>query len=301
MIVFDEEPPLSVYLEALTRTMATGSFPGGMMLLVFTPLNGWSEVVESFLNPVECAAANRYCVQAGWDHVPHLTPTEKESMLAAYPPYQRDPRSKGIPQLGSGAIYPVAESEISVDPFQIPPHWPRVYGMDVGWNRTAALWLAQDPESRTYYAYAEHSYAHAEPSENARAIRGRGEWIPGVIDPAAGGRSQVDGTQLIEQYRELGLHLQPAINAVEAGLSTVWELLVGNQLKIFKTLASFWEEFRLYRRDEKGRVLKKDDHLMDCLRYAIMSGRDSMRAEPPKKKPPTYSFGPPSGSSWMGG
>jgi phage terminase large subunit-like protein len=99
LVVCDEEPPLAVYLEALTRTMATGTFPGGMILLLFTPLKGWSEVVERFLNPEECAAANRYCVQAGWDHVPHLSTAEKESMLAAYPPYQRDPRSKGIPQL----------------------------------------------------------------------------------------------------------------------------------------------------------------------------------------------------------
>ncbi len=90
LIVCDEEPPMQVYAEALTRTMATGTFQGGLILLLFTPLNGWSEVVESFLNPEKCAA-DRYCVQAGWDHVPHLSAAEKESMLAAYPLYQRDP------------------------------------------------------------------------------------------------------------------------------------------------------------------------------------------------------------------
>jgi hypothetical protein len=46
-----------------------------------------------------------------------------------------------------------------------------------------------------------------------------------VIDPAARGRGQVDGTRLIEQYGELGLLLAPAENAVEAGLYAVWERL----------------------------------------------------------------------------
>ena len=42
---FDEEPPLDVYLEGLTRTNATG----GMVYLTFTPLLGMSEVVSLFL------------------------------------------------------------------------------------------------------------------------------------------------------------------------------------------------------------------------------------------------------------
>ena len=102
---------------------------------------------------------------------------------------------------------------------------------------------------------------------------------------------------MIEKYRELGLDLEFAVNAVEAGLSTVWELFVGNQLKIFKNLASFWQEFRLYRRDEKGKVVKENDHLMDCLRYAIISGRDRMSTEPVEKK---AVFGEIGGwGSWM--
>jgi hypothetical protein len=68
-------------------------------------------------------------------------------------------------------------------------------------------------------------------------------------------------------------------------------------LKIFKSLASFWQEFRLYRRDEKGKVVKHNDHLMDCLRYAVMSGRDRMSTEPVQKNS-FYGEGPRVGS-WM--
>ena len=42
---FDEEPPLDIYVEGLTRTNATG----GMVMVTFTPLKGMSEVVRLFL------------------------------------------------------------------------------------------------------------------------------------------------------------------------------------------------------------------------------------------------------------
>jgi len=42
---FDEEPPVDVYLEGLTRTNETD----GIVYLTFTPLNGMSAVVDAFL------------------------------------------------------------------------------------------------------------------------------------------------------------------------------------------------------------------------------------------------------------
>jgi len=99
----------------------------------------------------------------------------------------------------------------------IPDSWPRAFGMDVGWNRTAVVWGAQDPGSGIIYLYSEHYQGMGEPASHAQAIRARGGWIPGVIDPACLGSSQIDGRTLIDLYRELGLDLRPAVNAVEAG------------------------------------------------------------------------------------
>lgn len=267
----DEEPPLNIYTEAVTRTMTTL----GLVMLTFTPLLGMSETVMQFLPGGEIAErqdGSRAVIMATWDDAPHLTEQMKREMLDTYPPFQRDARSKGIPQLGAGAIYPVPESEILCDPFEIPAHWPRVYALDVGWNRTAALWLAHDREAQTVYAYAEHYRGQAEPSVHASAIKARGDWIPGVIDPASRGRSQRDGEQLIQDYTDLGLHLTPAENAVEAGIYSVWERLSAGRIKVFRTLQNFMQEYRLYRRDEKGRIVKVNDHLMDDLRYGIVSG-----------------------------
>lgn len=211
-------------------------------------------------------------VMASWDDVPHLSPQQKEELWASIPPYQRDARSKGIPQLGSGAIYPIEESSFLVDPFDIPAFWPRSYGMDVGWNKTAAIWGAQDREADILYLYAEHYRGMSEPSIHAAAIRARGDWMNGVIDPASRGRGQKDGEQLLQNYNDLGLHLSPANNGVESGIFDVYQRLSVGKIKVLKTCQNWLQEFRLYRRDDKGHVVKSGDHLMDATRYLVASG-----------------------------
>ena len=96
--------------------------------------------------------------------------------------------------------------------------------------------------------------------------------LPGAIDPASRGRSQVDGKNLLQLYRKEGLHLVPADNAVEAGIEAVWSRLSTGRLKIARHLSDFFDEYRLYRRDENGRIVKENDHYMDALRYLVMTG-----------------------------
>ena len=300
LIWLDEEPPLDIYTECLLRTTDTSGDKEGMIMLTFTPLSGMSETVLQFLEGAEIkenVSDSKAVITATWDDVPHLSEETKKTLLASIPPYQRDARSKGIPQLGSGAIYPVPESEILVDPFQIPDEWQRSFAMDVGWNKTAALWQAYDREHDTIYIFAEHYKGQAEPSIHAESIRAKGDWIRGVIDPASRGRNQKDGESLLYLYQQLGLDLTPANNAVETGLYEVWQRLSTGRLKVFKTCQNFVEEYRLYRRDEKGHVVKTKDHLMDCLRYLVMSGLSVARTKPVKKKP-EYSFS--SGEGWLG-
>ena len=228
----------------------------------------------------------KHVVMAGWDDCGHLDEKAKATLLASIPPYQRDARSKGIPQLGSGAIYPVPETEIVVDDFAIPKHWARGYGFDVGWNKTAAIFAALDRDSDVLYLYSEHYKGQAEPSIHAASIKARGDWIPGRIDPAARGRSQRDGEQLLQDYVDLGLDLATAKNAVEAGLYKVWMRLSTGRLKVFKSCQSWLGEFRIYRRDVKGHVVKENDHLMDGTRYLVQEceSNDFMITKPVKRR-----------------
>lgn len=272
-ILLDEEPPESIYTECMMRTMATGSFAGGMVMMTFTPLMGMTQLVQRLIEGRDDdATGSAWTTSITWDDVPHLSEAEKIEMLAAMPPHQRDARSKGVPQLGAGAVWPVPESEFVVAPFAIPAHWPRAYALDVGWNRSAVVWAAWDREHDIVYLYDEHYMGEAEASQHAAAIRARGAWMSGVIDPGARGRSQVDGRSLIDLYRDLGLRLSPADNAVETGLHSVWLRLTSGRLKVFSSMRNWLSEFRLYRRDEKGRIVKERDHLMDATRYVIASG-----------------------------
>lgn len=300
-IWLDEEPPQDVYTECLLRTMTND----GLVMLTFTPLRGMSEVVLAFLPGgavPDQGDGPKAVVSATWDDVPHLSDQVKTELLASIPPFQRDARSKGLPQLGAGAIYPVPESAVVCEPFEIPKHWPRAYGLDVGWNRTAAVFGAYDRETDVAYAYSEHYQGEGEPAVHASAIKARGE-LPGAIDPASRGRSQVDGRQLIELYRAQGLELTEAKNAVEAGIFATWERLCTGRLKIFSTLQHTRAEFRLYRRDERGKVVKENDHAMDALRYFISTGIDIARAPVPRRPPadPMLAALGVGDRSWMGG
>lgn len=222
----------------------------------------------------------RFCIQATWDDVPHLDEQTKKDLWDSCSPHERESRAKGIPSLGSGKIYPVTEDSILIDPIEIPPHWPRGYGMDVGWNKTAACWLAWDRNTDIMYIYGEHYMGQSEPAVHAEAIKARGRWMYGAIDPAANISNQKDGSQLLAEYTKLGLNLVKADNAVEAGILAVYRRLSEGRLKVFNTCPNWLTEFRIYRRDDKGKVVKENDHLMDATRYGIMSFLSIGRIEP---------------------
>jgi len=273
VIWVDEECPMDVYGEGLIRLMTTQ----GIMLLTFTPLQGVTDLVLSFLdNSQETDAEDKKYVQVvSWDDVPHLTEDIKRKMLASTPPQLREARSKGTPTVGEGLVYPIDPKNVVVDDFPIPMHYKKLYGMDVGWNNTAAVWGAWDADNDVIYVYSEHMQGLVEPVVHAKAIKARGTWIRGEIDPAARGRSQVDGQKLFDIYGlpeargGLGLKLIPANNAREAGIFAVWERFTSGRLKIFKSCTGVLRELSLYHRDDKGQIVKTNDHRLDSLRYLI--------------------------------
>ena len=217
-------------------------------------------------------STSKYLVRAAWEDVPHLSEEDKRQLYESLRPHEREARSKGVPSLGAGAVWPVLEERIVCDPFKIPEFWPVAYALDVGWNNTAALWGAWDRDSDTIYIWSEYKAGESEPATHVDAIKARGEWIPGVIDPASRGRSQKDGISLLDEYNRMGLKLDLADNAVESGVHAVYRRFVSGRLKVFSTCAKFFDEYRLYQRNEKGKIVKTNDHLMDCLRYLVVSG-----------------------------
>jgi hypothetical protein len=147
---------------------------------------------------------------------PHLDEKTKKELLDSTPEWLREARSKGEPTMGSGNIYPIPWSDIEIAPFQIPSSWKRGYGLDVGWNRTAAVWGAQDAIEGTIYLYAEHYLGREKPVVHAASIKERGAWQKGAIDPASRGSSQDEGKKLIDLYKSEGLNLINANNRIKS-------------------------------------------------------------------------------------
>lgn len=215
-------------------------------------------------------------IMAGWDDAPHLGEDEKTELLSSCEPHLRESRSLGIPSLGSGAVFDVPTSEFVIDPIKIKPWFKRCYGMDVGWNFTAVVWGALDPDTDVLYLYDCYKREKEKPEVHASAIKRRdvgGSRLVGAIDPASRGRSQTDGTQLIKLYRSEGLQLVPAENSVESTIYEIWSRLSTGRLKVVEGAMTAWlQEYRMYRRDLGGKIVKKNDHLMDATRYLAITG-----------------------------
>lgn len=202
-------------------------------------------------------------------------------MLKSLLPHEISARSKGLPSIGSGAIYPIAEHVYTRDPFRIPNHYVRWYGLDVGYNFTAACFMAYSQEEDIMYVYGEYVGEKCDPAVNAAAIRARSMgWLRGVIDPASMGMSQSGGSSLLDMYEKQGLSVELANNSVDLGIYECYQRLGEGRLVIFNTCVKTLAELRLYRRDKSGRPVKKNDHLMDAMRYGVMTGEKVWQVEP---------------------
>src|SRR4029077_926272 len=166
---FDEEPPQDIYTEGLTRTNVTQ----GPVWLTFTPLLGMSDVVRSFLLE---KSPDRSVTIMTIEEAEHFTPEQRRQIITSYPVHERDARTKGIPILGSGRIFPVSEAAIAIAPFEIPDHWHRIGAMDFGWDHPfAAVELAWDADQDIVYVIKAHRLREASPVAHGGPIRSWGK------------------------------------------------------------------------------------------------------------------------------
>lgn len=277
----DEEPDADIYTESLTRTNATG----GIVYMTFTPLKGMSDVVKRFL--MEKVAGS--CVTSMTiDDAEHYTPEQRAAIIASYPAHEREARTKGIPTLGSGRIFPIEEELIKIDPFDIPRHWPQICGIDFGWDHpSAAVKLAWDRDLDVVYVIAAHRQKEQTPLLFASTVKPWGDWLPWAWPHDGLQHDKGSGEALKEQYKAQGLNMladkathPPAQgepegsggNGVEAGVLDMLDRMQTGRLKVFSNLNDWFQEFRMYHRKD-GKIVKLDDDLLSATRYANMMKR----------------------------
>lgn len=281
LVWLDEEPDADIYTESLTRTNATR----GIVYMTFTPLKGMSEVVKRFLMD-KTPGTNVTTMTI--DDAEHYTPEQRAEIIASYPAHERDARTKGIPTLGSGRIFPIADDVISVEPFEIPKHWAQIAGIDFGWDHpSAAVKLAWDRDADVVYVTAAHRQKEQTPVMFAATVKPWGEWLPWAWPHDGLQHDKGSGQALRDQYATQGLSMladkatHPPTegepegsggNGVEAGVMDMFDRMQSGRLKVFSHLKDWFDEFRMYHRKD-GKIVKLDDDLLSATRYANMMKR----------------------------
>lgn len=271
----DEEPPEDVYAEFLTRLAE-----GGILFMTFTPLKGRSKVVLRFLDE---PSPDRQVVNATLDEAEHFSPEEKARRLAGYLEHERDARARGIPILGSGAVYGFSEDTIKENGIslqQVPPQWHKLWGIDFGiGHRFGALLIAWDKDVDCIHGLHTVRMADGSALHHATAMKSVAAAVPVAWPHDGHQRDKGSGEELALTYRGHGLSMlanhatfETGGYSREAAVMEIADRATTGRLKVASHLWDFFEEFRLYHRKD-GMIVKAEDDLMSALEKAIMMKR----------------------------
>lgn len=233
---------------------------------------------------------SRAVIRMTIDDAEHYTPERRAEIIASYPAHEREARAKGIPVLGSGRVFGVAEDEIKVPAFAIPGHWTQIGGLDFGWDHpTAAAKLAWDRDTDTIYVTHSYGLREATPVIHAATLKAWGAWLPWAWPHDGLQHDKGSGEALAAQYRAQGLNMLPERatfedggNGVEAGVTDMLDRMLTGRWKVFDHLEDWFSEFRLYHRKD-GLIVKLNDDRLSASRYAFMMRRHAKanaRVEP---------------------
>lgn len=202
-----------------------------------------------------------------------------------------------------GLVYDeFSENKHVVQPFDIPETWERGFVLDHGFtNPTAVLWYAIDYDGNIIL-WDEHYEREKPPSYHAEQILKR-ELQNGYCDPSVFAKTQSRGHSsdlfsIADEYRDFGVNLSPALRGSDAsGIARVNEFFKAGKIKVFSTLTNFLEEINNWKyKTSNARVITnapetpedKDNHLMDDLKYLIVSRFTA--SINPEEKPKRYSL-----------
>ena len=275
----DEEPEdKEIYPQVITRTATGDQGRGGRGILTFTPENGRTELVVKFMDD---PGEGQYMQRATWDDAPHLSERIRRELLAAYPAWQRDMRTKGLPLLGTGLIFDFGDDDIKCAPFPCPAHFFVINGMDFGWDHPQAhvqLWI--DIEADVIYVAQAWKKANVTPVTAWGSVKAWAKGVP-TAWPSDGLQSEKSsGEQQKTAYVDAGWEMLdvhatwPAGGVgVEIGIVELYERMTTGRFKVFSHLSDFFDEKMSYHRDEKGKIVKLNDDILSASRYAYMMRR----------------------------
>jgi len=175
-----------------------------------------------------------------------------------------------------GIIYDAFDRQMHTCPrFPIPDDWPRFMGLDFGGVNTAAILLAEEPDTKRLYAYREYLAGGRTSKEHTAHILAGEHGRPITI-----GGAKSEG-QWRQEFRAVGLPIrEPAISDVMVGIQRVYSVLKSGGLIFFDDLDGTLDQMGHYRhkRDRNGDLIdeienKNAYHYLDALRYILATIR----------------------------
>jgi phage terminase large subunit-like protein len=302
-VVYDEEPRLEVRNECAMRLVDYD----GEEIFALTPFSGMSWLFDQIYEPWELGRLKEpdaRVVVVDMDDNPHLSEAGKARQLAKYSGPEREARKSGKFVQFSGLIYPT-HPEVIPQIDRVPSGAEVFRGIDPGWRHMLAVVYCYLDYEDELVVFDEIALRGATVKEAADEMRRRdlrwgyrkdsGVVIPlsvnwTVIDPAARNKNVQTGRSDQAEFADHGIYTVPGQNAISAGLNRVRERIDARKLIVCANCVELQSQFRRYRwvkdtgrteHEPRETPVKKDDHLLDALRYVCMQ-RPLAPVKPPE-------------------
>lgn len=300
IIWLDEEPPLEIYTECLTRTTVSQ----GIVYMTFTPLGGVTPVVDRFLK--EKPAGTHVTNMTIYD-AEHISPERRAQMIAAWPKHERKARSMGEPYLGSNAVFEEVDPDDLVCPLTLMTDgsinhkdvgiidtsaWYKMWAIDFGISHPfAAVLLAWDKEYDSIYVLAGFRMEGGIPKQHAERMKAIAAAVPVAWPHDGHQRDKGSGIELMQSYKKEKLLMLPTHATfptggygTEAGVREMLVRMRSQRLFVAAGMREWFEEFSAYYRKD-GLIVKKGDDMLSATRIGIMQIRSSKQVPLGNKVP----------------
>lgn len=290
LIHADEQPPDDLIGQFKVRLTNGNRGAGGRLRYTMTPeLGPTAEVVAFMENP---SRFQRLIGPVSVDECAHIRGEVRERLEATIPEHERDMRLRGIPLLGEGLIYPVAESRLKVPSFQPMPWMKRLKGIDIGYKHVGLAWMLFNPETGQRIVYRTEKLESVTVAEQCAALNGMWDDVPTVFPPDVNNTEKGSGDALRKIYgkhlrgRMLDFENEDGSRFVEPGLMQTLDWMRAGLWRVCdQGNEPYFREIRMYHR-KNGKVVKENDHVMDATRYTgMMVARRGVQANEFKRKP----------------
>jgi hypothetical protein len=290
-VVYDEEPREDIRRECLMRLIDFG----GEELFGCTPLHGMNWLFDEVFEPWERGELeDARVVVVDMEENPHLDRVTMERVLRGLSVEERQARKSGRFVAFAGLIYPMFSRARHVVPQlegmvvngkpRFVPAGAEVFaGIDPGIRHMCAVLFAYLDDEDRLVVFDEIAATDgqtirqvcAEIQRRQERWNVRPRWF--VIDPAARNKNNQTGRSDQQEFMDNGVVTIPGQNSVSAGINRVKERLEADRLLVTANCPELIGEFKKYRWRKNTRTedsapevpVKKDDHLLDALRYIV--------------------------------